>query len=125
VKPPKIERKEAAYFEPAQVDTIAEHLGGQHLLVLVLGRLGLRFGEAAGLERRHVVDVLRRRTEGRTARPSPQCRRAAHLVGRECEGGSDSARHRSAPFTLTVYGHLFDSDLDELAERLESFNTRG
>jgi integrase len=27
--------------------------------------------------------------------------------------------HRSAAFTLTVYGHLFDADLDEVAARLE------
>lgn len=27
--------------------------------------------------------------------------------------------HRSAAFTLTVYGHLFDADLDELAGRLD------
>jgi hypothetical protein len=32
-------------------------------------------------------------------------------------------RH-SAAFTLTVYGHMFDTDLDELAERLEAFTTR-
>jgi site-specific recombinase XerD len=28
--------------------------------------------------------------------------------------------HRSAAFTLTVYCHLFDADLDDLAARLES-----
>lgn len=27
--------------------------------------------------------------------------------------------HRSAAFTLTVYGHLFDEDLDALANRLD------
>jgi hypothetical protein len=27
--------------------------------------------------------------------------------------------HRSAAFTLTVYGHVFDADLDELAARLD------
>jgi len=27
--------------------------------------------------------------------------------------------HRSAAFTLTVYGHLFEADLDEVATRLE------
>jgi integrase len=27
--------------------------------------------------------------------------------------------HASAAFTLTVYGHIFDADLDDLAERLE------
>jgi integrase len=28
--------------------------------------------------------------------------------------------HRSAAFTLSVYGHLFDADLDEVAARLDS-----
>ena len=28
--------------------------------------------------------------------------------------------HRSAAFTLTVYGHLFDDDLDAVANRLEA-----
>lgn len=28
--------------------------------------------------------------------------------------------HRSAAFSLTVYGHIFDADLDELAARLDS-----
>jgi len=28
--------------------------------------------------------------------------------------------HRSAAFTLSVYGHLFDADLDDLAARLDS-----
>jgi integrase len=27
--------------------------------------------------------------------------------------------HRSAAFTLTVYGHLFDADLDDLAAKLD------
>jgi integrase len=29
--------------------------------------------------------------------------------------------HRSAAFTLTVYGHIFDTDLDDLAGRLDNF----
>ena len=29
--------------------------------------------------------------------------------------------HRSAAFTLTVYGHSFDADLDDLAARLDAF----
>jgi integrase len=28
--------------------------------------------------------------------------------------------HRSAAFTLTVYGHLFDADMDDIASRLEA-----
>lgn len=32
--------------------------------------------------------------------------------------------HASAAFTLTVYGHLFDADLDQLAERLDGHKRR-
>ena len=28
--------------------------------------------------------------------------------------------HRSAAFTLSVYGHLFDADLDDVAARLDA-----
>jgi hypothetical protein len=30
--------------------------------------------------------------------------------------------HASAAFSLTMYGHLFDADLDALAERLDGQN---
>jgi integrase len=174
------------------------------LLILVLGRLGLRFGEAAGLERRH-VDVLRRRlkveqsasevagqmiigptkTYRQRSVPVPTSLMAAlqeHLrtkVGASPEApvfsGPRGGRlrhsafygrvwrpalkglhlpsvglhvlrhsaaalqislgaqpkaiqqvlgHRSVAFTLTVYGHLFESDLDALADRLETFAAR-
>jgi hypothetical protein len=33
--------------------------------------------------------------------------------------------HRSVPFTLTVYGHLFDADLDDLAARLDDPKIHG
>jgi hypothetical protein len=32
--------------------------------------------------------------------------------------------HASAAFSLTVYGHLFDKDLDALAERMDTPNGR-
>ncbi len=46
---------------------------------------------------------------------------AARMIG---TGASPKAvqvvlGHRSAAFTLTVYGHLFDADLDDLAARLD------
>ena len=46
---------------------------------------------------------------------------AARMIG---AGASPKAvqmvlGHRSAAFTLTVYGHLFDADLDDLAARLD------
>ena len=33
--------------------------------------------------------------------------------------------HASAAFTLTVYGHIFDADLDDLAMRLEELGRDG
>jgi hypothetical protein len=33
--------------------------------------------------------------------------------------------HASAAFTLTVYGHIFDADLDDLADRLEMLRREG
>jgi integrase len=33
--------------------------------------------------------------------------------------------HRSAAFTLTVYGHLFDEDLDALAKRIDQPRSLG
>jgi integrase len=202
VKPPRIERHEAAYFAPDVVDRIADAMPTEEyrLLVRVLGVGGLRFGEAAALQRQH-VDLVRRRllvreslTEVsgrlvRTATKTYQHRRvplppsiakalSAHLDGlgdaasdapvfRSPEGGelryrafhgrvwspalerlglshvgvhvlrhSAAARmiqagaspkavqtvlgHRSAAFTLSVYGHIFDTDLDDLAARLDA-----
>lgn len=33
--------------------------------------------------------------------------------------------HRSVAFTLTVYGHIFDDDLDDLAARLDGSRVHG
>lgn len=33
--------------------------------------------------------------------------------------------HASVAFTLTVYGHIFDADLDDLATRLEELGRDG
>jgi integrase len=200
VKLPKLQRVEAPYLEPVQVDRIAEALGGSNrLLVRVLGTLGLRFGEAAGLQRRH-VDLLRRRLHveqslsevagvlkttstkthavrqvplplsltreleqhleshvgtaasawlfpgprggalrhsafyGRVWRPTLKQlglpvagihvlrhSAAARMIsaGASAKAVQTVLGHRSAAFTLTVYGHMFDSDLDDLAERLD------
>lgn len=61
VKLPRIQRKEAVFLEPAQVEAIARAMPEPYdLLVRILGTLGLRFGEAAALRRRS-VDLLRRR----------------------------------------------------------------
>ncbi len=200
VKLPKLQHREAAYFEAEVVERIVGELPAPYdLLTGLLGSLGLRWGEAAALRRRH-VDLLRRRLQieaslsevkgrlefGTTkshmsgAVPLPPgmgTKMQSHLrdwVGASPDallftgpkGGplryryfymnlwrpalerlglppaglhtlrhSAAARmislgaspkavqsimgHRSAAFTLTVYGHMFDADLDELAAKLE------
>lgn len=201
VKLPRLEHKEADYFEPEVVDRIADALAEPYdLLVRLLGTLGLRWGEGAALERRH-VDFLKRRliieqslaevkgklilgsTKTHATRaiplspglvgallshletrvgPEPTARvftspsggdlrysdfahrvwrptlkrlglphagvhvlrhsAAARLIG---AGASPKAvqtilGHRSIAFSLTTYGHLFPSDLDDLASRLDA-----
>ncbi len=201
MKLPRLPHREAAYFEPDVVDKIADEIDGSYgLLIRVLGTVGLRWGEAAALRRRH-VDLLRRRlhvegslaelsgrliegsTKSHAVRSVPLSpglaaaleRHLQERVGPERDaylftapnGGplrysnfhervwmpaldrlgvarvglhvlrhSAAARliaagaspkavqsimgHRSAAFSLTVYGHLFEADLDALAERLDS-----
>ena len=200
VKLPRLQRREARYFEPSEIERIAQAMPQPYdLLVRVLGTLGPRWGEAAGVRRRD-VDLLRRRlrieqslvevsgrievgpTKSQATRSvplPPSIVRAleSHLAERVGPGTEDfvftaprggplrhsafyhrlwrptlrrlglpavgmhvtrhSAAaamisagatpkavqtvmgHASAAFTLTVYGHLFDADLDELAERLD------
>ena len=61
VRLPRLEHREAPYFEPQVVDAIAKAVGAPYdVLVSVLGICGLRWGEAAALRHRH-VDALRRR----------------------------------------------------------------
>jgi len=202
VRQPRIEREESPYFAPAIVDSIAEAMPTPEYVTLirVLGLGGLRFGEAAALNRDR-IDILQRRIMVREAltevgghlhqtatktyqaravplSPSLAAQLDAHLAGdvgkadaapvfRGPQGGnlrygafyhrrwlpalaklglpavglhvlrhSAAARmiqagaspkavqsilgHRSAAFTLSVYGHIFDADLDDLAARLDS-----
>ena len=61
VKLPRVVRREAPYFEPESVERIAAAMTEPNdLLIRLLGTLGLRWGEAAALERRS-VDLLRSR----------------------------------------------------------------
>ena len=58
---PRLQRTEAAFFEPNVVEAIAAEMSPPNdLLVRILGQLGPRFGEVAALRRRS-VDLLRRR----------------------------------------------------------------
>lgn len=205
VKPPALRHEEAAYFEPDVVDRIADSTTEPYdVFIRVLGVLGLRFGEAAALRRRH-IDVLRRRlhieeslaevggrfmfgrTKSHATRSVPlspalaeELERRLDDVGEDPDallfpgpkGGllryrylymrlwrpvldhlklpavglhtlrhSAAARmiaagaqpkmiqkvmgHRSVAFTLTVYGHIFDDDLDDLAARLDGSRVQG
>ncbi len=200
IKLPKIPRMEAAYFEPEVVERIASSVGEPYdLLVLLLGKLGPRYGEAAALRRRSVNLLTKRmtveesiaevsgrlvfgptKTHAMRKLPLPPSLATAferHLeerVGAATEallftspkgkplrygnfmrtvwkptlmelglpdvgihvlrhsaaaalirtGASPTAvqrilGHRSAAFTLTVYGHIFDADLDAVAESLD------
>ena len=51
---------------------------------------------------------------------------AARMIGAgwQAKAVQQALGHASAGFTLTVYGHLFDDDLDALAEALESSSRR-
>ncbi len=59
VKGPKVEHRERPYLTPLEVSSLADNVPGRHVaLILVLGVAGLRFGEAAALQRGD-IDVLR------------------------------------------------------------------
>ncbi|MFP5353497.1 MAG: tyrosine-type recombinase/integrase, partial [Actinomycetota bacterium] len=61
IKLPKIPHKEAEYFDPEVADRIVSAVPEEYrLLFRILAILGLRYGEAVALRRRH-VDFLRRR----------------------------------------------------------------
>lgn len=200
IKLPKIPRTEAEFFEPDVVERIASSVGEPYdLFVLLLGKLGPRYGEAAALRRRSVNLLARRLTveeslaevSGRMVfgptkthavrkLPLPPSLAAAferhldervdaatdallftsprgkplrygnfmrtawkptlkelglpdvgiHVLRHSAAatlirtGASPTAvqrilGHRSAAFTLTVYGHIFDADLDLVAENLD------
>lgn len=100
VKLPKASRREAAYFEPDVVDSIVAALQAPHsLLVRVLGVLGLRFGEAAALERCS-VDLLRRRLHVRQS--------VTEVRGHLAWGPPKSHQERQIPLTPSLADALED-----------------
>ncbi len=61
VRLPRLQHREAAFFEPQVVDSLVAALAAPYgPLVAIMGVCGLRWGEAVALRRRH-VDALRRR----------------------------------------------------------------
>lgn len=94
VKLPRIEHREAPYFEPDVVDGIASALESPYdAFVAVLGICGPRFGEAAALRRRH-VDGLRRRLLIQES--------LAEVSGRLIFGPTKSHARRSIPIPTSV-----------------------
>ncbi len=101
-KLPRIEHKEAPFFEPEVVDTISEAVAPPYeALIAVLGICGLRFGEAAALRRRH-VDGLRRRLLVEES--------LAEISGKLIFGPTKSHTRRAVPLSPGVTARL-DSGL--------------
>jgi integrase len=102
VKLPSLQRREAEYFEPSEIERIAQTMPEPYdLLVRLLGTLGLRFGEAAALRRRS-VDLLRRRLRVEES--------LAEVGGRISAGPTKSHQTRSVPLppslTAALDNHL-------------------
>lgn len=86
-------RGEHLYIEPAQVLRLADECGHYRPLVLTLGLIGLRWGEAAGL-RVGDVDLLRRRLHIRT--------NLTEVGGRHMEGTPKTHAARWVPMPPQV-----------------------
>lgn len=98
VKLPRLEHREAPFFEPDVVDTISDALEAPYdALVAVLGICGLRFGEAVALRRRH-VDGLRRRLAVEES--------LAEISGELVFGTTKSHARRSVPLSPRVMAML-------------------
>jgi integrase len=99
---PRLERREAAYFDPETVESIAGAMEEPYdLLVRLLGTLGLRWGEAAALTRSS-VDLLRRRLRVEAS--------ASEVGGRLVTGTTKAHAARSVPLSPSLVaaltGHL-------------------
>jgi integrase len=104
VKLPKLERREAAYFEPDIVERIAAAMPRPYdLFVRVLGTLGPRYGEAAALRRRS-VNLLTRRLSIEES--------MAEVSGRVIFGPTKSHATRKLPLTPSLAAAL-DRHLNE------------
>jgi integrase len=110
VKLPRLQHREAAFFEPDVVERIAENMPAPYdLLTLTLGTLGLRWGEAVALRGRH-VDLLRRRLRVEES--------LAEISGHLVFGSPKSHANRTVPLTprlLSALGaHLESVRADDL-----------
>jgi integrase len=104
VKLPKLQRREAAWFTPGQVASIAEAAPRPYdLLVRLLGQTGLRWGEAVALRRRS-VDLLGRSLLVRES--------LAEVGGELTFGPTKSHAERRVPLTASLVAGL-EEHLDE------------
>ena len=101
IKLPKLEHREAPFFEPGVVDSLVD-VGGRRYgaLIAVMGVCGLRWGEAVALRRRH-VDVLRRRLVVEES--------LAEISGRLLFGTTKSHARRSVPLSPRVMALLVEA----------------
>jgi len=96
-KLPKIPRTEAAYFEPSVVEHIASSVGEPYDLFLVLlGKLGPRYGEAAALRRRSVNLLAKRLTVEQSL---------DEVSGRLVFGPTKTHAARKLPLPPSLAGH--------------------
>ena len=98
VKLPRIERREAGFFEPEVVDRIAAAMPEPYeLFVRLLGTIGPRYGEAAALRRRS-VNLLTRRLAIEES--------LAEVSGRIIFGPTKSHAARQLPLTASLAAAL-------------------
>lgn len=116
---PKIERTEMLFLEPTEIDRLAAAIPDRYRAFVVLGCYGgLRFGELAGLERRH-IDIRRglvRVEQQATERADPAPLKTAA-----------SRRGVSLPAAVldVIAGHLRDFTGSEPSDRVFIGSGRG
>jgi integrase len=116
VKLPKLERREAAFFEPGVVEQIAAEIPTPYdLLTRLLGVSGLRWAEAIGLERRS-VDLLRRRISVVTT--------LSEVAGGFVRTTTKTHAQRSVPLPPSLVSAL-ERHLEDVDPTLESLVFRG
>jgi integrase len=104
---PTIEHREAPYFEPGVVDSIAQSIPEPYdLLIRLLSTLGPRWGEAVALRRRH-VDLLRRRLHIEES--------LAEVSGRFVFGSTKSHAVRQVPLTPALVAALAEHLAEHVA----------
>ena len=114
---PRPRRRDYVFLTHGQLRALADEAGPWRVFVLVLGYRGLRWGEATAL-RVCDIDLARRRIDVRRAFSDT----AASLMiqaGYPPKMLQEIMEHASITTTLDLYGHLYPSDMDRYAARLD------